>query len=374
MLSTGLAIPAVAARSRGGGCPVPHVHGFTRPALSHWRSAKARVAAGTGRGTILCLGNSKTAGVTDVNGSAGDHQQSYPKYLADALAARGIAASYRNFVATAKLAASYNSQISAGAGWGASGNTIGGPAWYNNSTTNPLVWSPPGSIDTIDLYWMTASGYGTFTYAVDGGATTSVATAGASGIGHVTLSGLSAGAHTLTMARVSGTVRIIAAIGRLSTAPAIDVINAGWGGGISTEIAADDAAYRSLGGVRTLAPDLTILALDTNDYTPAYGPVSLTTYRANIAAIIAAGQVSGSVIVSAEYPSAITRQTLAIQQSYWAAAREVAVAAGCPWLDLPSWMGGSYEAAPSLYADDTHPTRAAYQAQAAWYADALAWA
>lgn len=78
------------------------------------------------------------------------------------------------------------------------------------------------------------------------------------------------------------------------------------------------------------------------------------------------------MIMVSEYPSAITRQTLAIQQQYWEVERSLAAANNCLYLNTPPRVGGSYETAPAgYYFDDTHLKAAGYQPQGEWFADQL---
>lgn len=344
-------------------------------ALPQWAAARDGVRAGTRNARIVCVGNSKTRGVSEQ--TSNQHNMSYPKYLSDLIGAT-VPSRYSNVFGDGGISdyGAFDTSVSIGDGWHLADTgtlTVGGKSFNNTTTNSSLYFAAAGEADVFDVYWPRNSGLGSLSVSVDGGSATTINLSGASAIMSTTINVPAGTGHVLAAARVSGNVHIIGVASRLSTQKTVEVYNCGWGSSTTTNIVDASSAWRSLNALKYLAADLMIIAADTNDYTPAYGPVPLPTYRANMDTLIAAGKLSGSVLVLSEFPSAISRQTLEVQLQYREQGRLAAAAAGVPYLDMATALtGGSYETAPpGTYADATHPTASAYLLQAQWLAPYL---
>lgn len=141
------------------------------------RKALANAALGLGNMQVLCLGDSTTAGYDGVT-TANETKNSWVTRLADQLTLSGIQAGWQNCIGghsngTIATQNTYDTRLTAlPAGWtsfGTTGNAIGGEIFNNNTTTNPLTFTPANSsgvgitTDTLDVWYYDGAGYSTIT-------------------------------------------------------------------------------------------------------------------------------------------------------------------------------------------------------------------
>jgi len=166
------------------------------------------------------------------------------------------------------------------------------------------------SYDSFDVYYMTGNGFGnTLTLTASGGTPVIVNTNGSTGIGHTTVTAASAATtNTLTISAVgtNATVFVQAVEPWLSTSKHIRMGNVAIGGSTTTQWATDNASWGSIPSIKAYVPNLTIISLGIND---AGLSTAASTVQANLAAIIAAAQVSGDVILMTMPPSQNTPYT-----------------------------------------------------------------
>ena len=148
--------------------------------LAHWRAKVAAVRAGTGRGTLVTLGDSTSmgagagsGGTTNVNGA---YPFSWPSQLSKLL--NGFVGTNDNAVMGDQGASvgagvaygTYDTRVTLGAGWGESvaGNGTFGAALFTMGSGN-FAFAPGVSFDTLTVYYATNGGLGSFSVNVDGG-------------------------------------------------------------------------------------------------------------------------------------------------------------------------------------------------------------
>lgn len=339
------------------------------PQFRKWSTAVAKMRNGVRNAKLVMIGDSTTAGSgsTGTAGYLSGGRATCPgvklaKRLRDsglpayASGAYGPPAGLTNAQYKA-----WDSRI-AGTGWGPQGSPLGG-SWLlpmvETTAANSFSFTPSESINTFEIVYSTATNSRVFSYAVDGGAATNVeANTGTSSLATVTVNAGSVGAHTLTIAKVSGATNYIWGIRAYdSSNKCVEVMP--WG--ISSRRAQDGIAstnpYDALPALQYFAPDLTIINLCINEWVQA-GDVA--TYKTNLATVIAAAQVSGDVIVQTGVPTQATTTALAVQVPYVDAAIATAIAMGAAVDD--TWRKfQSRERDSSIYTDTTHPNGAGYE-------------
>lgn len=105
-------------------------------------------------------------------------------------------------------------------------------ALYNASTTSSMTFTPGVQCDSFDIIMRIANGSESFSWSVNGGAANNVTPGGtANRLYKLNVSaGSLASNHTITIARISGEVRVVAIIPRDSTTYSMNVLNFGIGG------------------------------------------------------------------------------------------------------------------------------------------------
>lgn len=136
----------------------------------------------------------------------------------------------------------------------------------------------------IDIYWLPTTAAGSFSYNIDSTGAVTVTTGGGTtgAVGKTTITGLSAGNHTVVLTSVSGLPQIFGMTGR----NAVGIIghNMGLQGRISASVVTAAATGLNAGqleGVQSImnwTPDLLILDLGTNDIA-ATNPTPVHTQR-----------------------------------------------------------------------------------------------
>lgn len=220
----------------------------------------------------------------------------------------------------------------------------------------------------VDIYYARSSTTGTFSWSIDGGAATNVNSnsgATATNDGLVQVRGLSAGAHTLTISRVSGGTDIIGGI-----KPYDGDETKGfhlWNGGHSGYTSADMIGASSSGQwqiVQHIKPDLVIIEVGANDVKPA-SAINPDQMIANVAALVA--QIRASAPSEPDFVItgvwARVSATASVTEDMWApyfeALRTYAAAQGFAFLDLWKAFGTNAAAtAAGLLSDQTHVTDA----------------
>lgn len=144
-------------------------------------------------------------------------------------------------------------------------------------------FTPTEQFDRIRVWYGTDTTLGTFTVAVDGGATLATqSTAAATNIGYVDVS-CTLGAHTVNIANAIGTIFLIGVECWASGTTDLMVRNLGWTGSRSTDWTTTTYPYSPLSALDDLGGALTIIKLYRNDQNTGVTPA---TFKANMQAIL----------------------------------------------------------------------------------------
>lgn len=331
-----------------------------------WTAAKARVAAGTGNAKLLFMGTSTTVGAFSQPATtfANCRVLSYPMQLIPSLANTWD----QSWAGTCGIYPtdtfpSYDPRFVANNWTLLSGSTtMGGRLWANQTTTDPIAFTPPLAFDTIEIWSPQAAGLGTFTVNVDGGATlATIVQAGSSLYKKNTIS-CALGTHTLNLTRSSGNVYIAAINCFDSTQKKIHVFNAGWSGSKATDWNDSTFVYSSpLPALTAHAADLTVCVIGENDWGKA--PITtLANFAPAIQAIITAVKAGGGdMILGSGIPSDASVATVAAQQDYINIMASAARSNGINFINFTQLWGSYVQAnANGWMANTIHPNGAGY--------------
>lgn len=169
----------------------------------------------------------------------------------------------------------------------ASGRTLGpdGRAlWSSGTNATMAIGGLTGSQITIG-YW---NGNGTFRYNVNGGSWVTVAGTGANARATLTITGLGTGPNTLNIDTTgnTGTVEIYFVISERPTETGATMFKMGKGGSFGLQWSAIESHIA--GWSATLALDLLIIILGTNDMRAAVSTATPANYAAGIGSLVAA--------------------------------------------------------------------------------------
>ena len=352
---------------------IPGVYNLSPANLLKWRKARSGVISGARRAKVACVGDSNTTGYGSVAGGAANCvASSYPRRLADRLAAGGVAARWDSAWGmhneSAANLAIFDTRLVIGAGWAQfSAWSLGGHTLLNNTTTNAYSFTPTGQVDTFDVWVLRNTGLGTMTIDIDGGATTGINSAAAPDIFKTTITA-ALGTHTLNVRRVTGDCFVVGIDAYNSAALDVAVYNTGWDSGTSDNVAYAALGYSPLPALGLVAPDLTILMIGINDWNAA---ISVATFTTNVQAVITKGQLTGDVILMAPIETS-GATSAATQATYRSAMRDLAAANGCVFIDMQERFGTYAVAnANGFMADGSHPMGITYTDMACLVAKVL---
>ena len=239
-----------------------------------------------------------------------------------------------------------------------SATTAVGPDNSHASTTDTsatLTFTSATTVGQWYIHYLRQPGGGSFTYAVGGGSATTVNTDGALAYQVVNVSGPGALVLAVTVANTAG-VLIAGAEARNTTTGQVIMHKLGSGGAQASHFAGMGTGYLET-AYQSLAPDVVVICLGTNDHAASVG---LSTFRTNIATIVDRVRANvpladilllgpGPNNTSAAYPI-----TDYITQLY-----DLAVELDCGFVDLMSGFGTYTEAnARGLFEDAVHPNTA----------------
>lgn len=330
-----------------------------------WRAAKARVRGGTGSAQIACVGDSKTFG-RGSNGAdwTGAKVLAYPRQLASALTARGLAAVEQSILGTGRAGLSNflaaDTRVTAGAGWLDFGSdSLAGFMFGNNADTSALTFTPGVDFDAIDVLFTTNSAYAQWTIDIGGSAIYTWAPSGSTRYLKQSIS-CTRGNNSVSFKRTGvGANAIVTGIAtRDTTRNQIYVHNLGSSGSQASFWNTSANSWSPLPALTALAADLYIVNLGTNEWINSVTPA---TYKTNMGPIITTCQAQGSVLLVAPSYSnpGITSQSS--QDAIIAACKELAVTYNCPLLDN-SLVVGDWSA--EKYYDNTHENGTSYGLEA----------
>ncbi len=341
------------------------------------RAARARVRTRSGRGKILTLGDSTTAGGNKIMG--------WPTRMANRLAALGIPALSEDVTghklnANAAAYANYDPRIAIGA-WGYDGTRLsfGSSPWRGNGTTEVFTHTPGVPVDTFVIRYLTGSGFGSSGIAIDGAAPTSgpatIAAANATTAWQTAV--VKAAAVKVQALTISKTVTGAFFIGQIyaydSTTPGFDIVNGGWPTSRSNDWATNTGPFSPIPTITYEAADLVIIGLGINDWDNG---VPLDTYVANMTAIVTAARAVSDVMLIIQpqtNPNRNANDAAANQKLYTDAIATLAASTGSMVFDLQRRIGDfALMNSAGLMADDVHPNLLGYSDWGDGIADVLA--
>jgi hypothetical protein len=352
----------------------PTYTNFSPTLFPRWRKAMGGVRSGTARARIACVGDSTTFGLGSVGSPASYSNAkaySYPTQLAQALGPqKNLPAHWDSFWcdnaldsvsgATLPLA---DPRMSLGAGWAMTGQqSMGGASLFNNSTTNPLSFTPINAFDTFDIWTLCNTGLGTITANIGGSALATVNTStGTHGAVKTTVSTGAAPATGTINIELSGTLESVFIIGLEaynSTLPKVSVWNQGACGAEVSSLSASSSPWYWQPALVSAAPNLVICGIGIND--GRLGE-SLATYIADYQQFITAVQAVCDMVMLIEVPSQIAVVPAATQAEFVAAQYQLAAANNLPVIDMSErWVSWVYSNNLGYYYDQLHPYAAGY--------------
>ncbi len=290
-------------------------------------------------------------------------QKATPFQLASLLNAAGINAGNGNIFGSgtttiADLALRDGRFTSSGTAVFGSVQTQGGSDWNLPSATAALNFTPQIPVTKFDIYWRDAAAGRNFSWAIDGGSTTTISSSGVAQMVKTTVSAGALGTHTLNLVQVLGSVNIFGINGYNDTRKEIHCMN--WGvNGATTATMVGNVGPPNGGRLQFLSvfpPKLVIAECGiVNDWRNS---VSVATSKANMLTLINAVKAAGSDFwfLVPPYDGGSTGLT-ANQNAYVQAMYELAASEGVGLIDLRrSWLSYANQLALGLVGDNVHPT------------------
>lgn len=354
--------------------------------LGHLIAAAARVRSREGFAKIVIIGNSKTAGSTTSRAT------SWPSYFAATLSRAGVATSDDSWWGNAnagggarmqganlKAYSAYDPRITwpEDGSWSLANSEAGGPGgalFRSVGNGSAMIFRASMAVDRFDLWIASKSRKDKISVLLDGRRARQVREGRKNGgFLRIALSSASPFRVMMIANRSKRPLSIAGGACRILAMPKIAVYNWGWGASTTPEQVDRSTPWTPIEALPVIAPDLTIISLDTNDYTPAYGPVPLDVYRTNLGALISAAKKTGDCLIVPEIPSSSARQSYSVQNSYHKIEHELAEDRGCALVDITAVWGGVYETKAALgwYSDLTHGTAEAYAHEGELIANSL---
>lgn len=350
--------------------------------LDAWVAARSAVASAPA--TIVAVGDSITEG-----SHASDRAHRWLDVLRTSLRTRlGLAAGGVGYTPAAFSSGlrgdgmSWTTAATITGGWSDMAFAGFGYRGLQSTSAGTITWSVLGS--SADLWYLTFSGGGSFSWRVDGGSPTTISTDSVTWATARTTIALGADdVHTVTVTWVSGAVGVCGISAYHGDATSgihvVDAAHYGYSTGAYLGLLGSDPTADEAAAVQTaigaLGPDLVIVALGAGDYIDhAY---STTDCAAHITTLVSTyiGQ-GASVLVMGAYrvvDSVVAPGQDQTWASYLSAMQAAAVAAGAAWLDLSATMPQADTTGSGYYhTDGVHPNDAGHAHIAGLLLDILA--
>ena len=370
-LSTSALAAGMAYGSSGAAETASGLYNISAITLPHWRAAVARVRSGTGRGRLVVISDSTSTGAGAGSGGSTNTNNAYSKSWVTQLSkllSVYVPTNDNSFLGDQNIVGSgqqtnyntYDPRVTVGGGWSVATGIGGlGANFYSCGSTGTVSFTPSGSIDSVTVWYTLSPGLGSFTNNFDGGS--SVGTINQNGTAGYTSTTYTAtaGTHTFNMVWSSGTLYLSGALAYLSTTPAIDFYHSGWFSAFAAQFNNASTAYAPLSALPIVAPDLTIICLTIND---SNASIPISTYTANIQAIITAAKLTGDCLLMVGAPSNSTQATNGTLATYVTALKGLAVLNNCGLIDISArWVSYAVTNPLMPYSDTLHPGAMGYQ-------------
>lgn len=363
------------------------VQNFKAQSYKNARAALNNVRVGASNMQVLCLGDSTTAGYNEA-GLANELAFSWPTVLAKAITSGAVSGSsgavfggwqnnFGNHLANAASSTIdvIDTRITAPpAGWSnfdAANAGVGGYLLVNSSNTNPLTFTPVGTTDTLDVFFLDGSGYDPFV--VTGGAAGATASSptaatitGTSTIKKATFTCSGTSVWKIAKAAADGKNLIIVGFSAYNAAnKEISFFNCGVHSQQLSYLTTTGSYWFTLDQfTRTtsaLTSPLAIISYGINDWVAG---VSQATFTANLNTVINACKAANSdVLLVVPPPSPTATASAANQQNIINAYYAVAAAQDLALIDLSQrWTSQAVSQPLNYYRGsvDVHPSKMGY--------------
>jgi lysophospholipase L1-like esterase len=349
--------------------PFSFVSGYNQLSLPKTKTALHKVKVGPYSGTqyqakVLFIGDSVTAGTAANKASCG-LAECFARELNTVFPSRSD-----NFIGgekgtgSASALVTYDPRFSIGADWTTfgPGQTFGGSPFYwgAGGAVNNLAFTPAGSFDRIDLYYLSSDApWGNATVNVDGGSSLGTL-AGGTGLDYKKLTvNCTAGTHTINIVPATANVCVSGLMAWTSTASAVHVFNGGRAG-VRTDLYSDATyPWSPINSLSEIQPDLCFLMLDINDTgADGTGVTAIETYTTQYTTIVNGLIAAGSEVILVSSPPNNGLGSGVID-TYRQVARNLSVSLGVPHVDLSKlWSNFAAYSAAGMSNDANHPNAA----------------
>ncbi len=345
-----------------------------RQTLTDWLAIRDAVNAGSRNATLLCDGDSFTAGYNATNNSLGSNARSasYPAVLASLFS--NAPARNDSFYGTQNAPFEgftpyqYDSRQSQTGGWTNSEVTLGyttaGAGYREGPSSGTLSFNPGVSFDRIRVFHTSYSGSPQYTVNIGGGTLATLPMNAADAVKATDVS-CTLGTNTVNIVAAATTGFIGGIMVWNSSSPQINIINVGWSAGTAVQASANTNFYDPLPSLRVFQADLVISNRLTNEY---LNSITEATFKAAFASMILVMQETAHVVLVTPHFSDIGTSQ-ATQETYHGYVADLAAQYGCTLIEITDhadWT--SFATADGLglmSSDDLHPNGSGYSSQAA---------
>lgn len=347
---------------------------FTRQFNENLRRALDQTRSNISNTIFAHVGDSTTRGT---NVGLGDMQASwsYPSQLANLMRCRSFHAGSDNifgggslidsaFRSDRRVRATGDMRLAPGL----TPTSLGG-SLFTASNTGSLDFGFADDFDTIDLYYVSNVGLGSFGLKADKDfGVEYLSCSDAAGLRKKSFR-LSSRSRNVSIYWRSGLVYFCGINVYNSDVKQICCLNLGWPGATSAQISRRTAPFNYANALSVVAPHLTFLSCGINDWTAG---TPLPQYRAALQAVIDTTKMLGNVIVYSPLPSAEIRVPLATQEQYVGALSSLADVNSLPFVDIWSIFNRlNIAKSKLLYSDLRHGSVAGYAVIASLLASAI---
>lgn len=355
------------------------------PGLLKWYAALAKVHNRTGRARLCVIGasgaNGTGAGDSGSPLTANAWPRSWPNRLAELLSgSSAISDAYAGPQGQSTLALfeAIDTRVAHSGSW-ATTVTVASPGGFgiaSGTSTGTFSLTPRAPFDKIEVRSIQFSG-GATDVNVDGGSSLGTVTSAGGLSAAVQTFTVPLGNHTINFVHTSpaATTYITHIIPYNSTAPGIDIVQAGVSGATVASFTTNTSVATVVQSITGMACDLHILQFGANDIAGATGA---STFGTNLTTLATALSAVGSVMFMTDAPQNTTNWTDGTSATYFAQMKAVAIANNAPMLRLggttePSrWNTYALANAVMPYGDTLHPGATGYWDEALAVANAVA--
>ncbi len=345
-----------------------------RRELADWLVIRDAVAAGSRSATLLCDGDSFTAGYNSTNNSLGSNARSasYPAVLASLFS--NAPARNDSFYGTQNAPFEgftpyqYDSRQSQTGGWTNSEVTLGyytaGAGYREGPSSGTLSFNPGVSFDRIRVFHTSYSGSPQYTVNIGGGTLATLPMNAADAVKSTDVN-CTLGTNTVNIVSAATAAFIGGMMVWNSSSPQINIINVGWSAGTVTQAAANANFFDPLPSLGVFNADLVVSMRGTNEYLNSF---TEATFKSDYGSMILAMQSTAHVVLVTPHFSSIGTSQ-ATQETYHGYIAALAAQYGCTLIEITdnaSWSTFATADGNGLMStDDLHPNGTGYASIAA---------